>query len=112
MAVAFYFDVPVNKAIALGLRLRGLEVLTAQEDGYRTASDEEIMMKATKLNRPVVTADHDFLVLAKLMLQRERPFSGVIFIRFKTPIGYVIDELEVYAKAGEPKDFLNQVIFL
>jgi predicted nuclease of predicted toxin-antitoxin system len=112
MPAAFYFDVPVNKAIALGLRLRGVETLTAQEDGYDRAPDEDIMTRALELHRPVMTTDHDFLVLAKLMLQREQPFSGVIFVRFTTPIGYAVEELEVYAKAGETQDFLNRVIFL
>jgi hypothetical protein len=60
----------------------------------------------------VVTTDHDFLVLANLMLQREQSFSGVIFVRFTTPTGYAVEELEVYAKAGEMQNFLNRVIFL
>ena len=112
MPVAFYFDVPINKAITTGLTLRSIDVLTAQEDGYDRAPDEEIMSRATILNRPVVTADHDFLVLAKMRQQQGQQFSGVIFIRFTTPIGYAVEELEIYAKVGDPEDFLNRVVFL
>lgn len=33
MSVAFYMDEHVPRAISVGLRLRGVDVLTAQEDG-------------------------------------------------------------------------------
>jgi len=35
MAIALYMDVHIPKAITVGLRLRGVEVLTAQEDGRK-----------------------------------------------------------------------------
>lgn len=35
MSVTFYFDVHIPYAITLGLRLRSVDVLTAQEDGAR-----------------------------------------------------------------------------
>jgi len=33
MAVGLYMDVHVRRAVTVGLRLRGVDVLTAQEDG-------------------------------------------------------------------------------
>ena len=42
-------DVHVHRAIIKGLRLRGVDVLTAQEDGYRTASDARLLDQATEL---------------------------------------------------------------
>ena len=38
MTIALYMDVHVHRAITVGLRLREIDVLTAQEDG-RWASD-------------------------------------------------------------------------
>jgi len=35
MALQFFFDQHVPRAIALGLRLRGVDVVTAAEDGCR-----------------------------------------------------------------------------
>jgi hypothetical protein len=112
MAVAYYFDESVNRAICLGLRLRGVEVMTAQEDGRRATDDEEILTRATLLNRPLVTADQDFLAIAKARLEQSKPFSGVNFLSFQVSVGYAIENLEFYAKAGEPEDFINEVIFI
>ncbi|WP_293074674.1 hypothetical protein [Okeania sp. SIO3B5] len=70
------------------------------------------MTIATNLNRPVVTTDHDFLVLTKERLDRGEKFSGVFFLSSQISIGYAVEELEVYAKAGEIQDFINRVIFL
>jgi len=112
MPVAYYFDAPVNKAIVNGLRLRGVEAITAQEDGLGDAPDTKILERVTELSRLLVTTDYDFLVLADLWLKEGRSFSGVIFLKPGLSIGYVVEELEFFAKAGEPEDFKNKVIFL
>jgi hypothetical protein len=39
LSVALYLDEHVARAIALGLRLRGIDVLTPQEDGRRAITD-------------------------------------------------------------------------
>lgn len=112
MSVKFYADVNINKAITVGLRLKDADVLTAQEDGCRTMPDERLLERASALDRLLITGDHDFLVLARKWRQRQKNFSGVIFIRFDLSIGHIIEELTYYANAGEPEDFINQVIFL
>lgn len=40
MAHALYMDVHVPSAVTEGLRRRGVDVLTSQEDGTRAADDE------------------------------------------------------------------------
>lgn len=75
-----YYDAPVNRAIVNGLRFKGVEVLTAQEDGLSEASGEEILKRATEPSKPLVTTDHDFLVLAAQYQKKEQPFSGIIFL--------------------------------
>jgi hypothetical protein len=55
MGIALYMDVHVPKAITVGLRLRGVEVITAQDDGSATLSDAELLERATGLGRAVVT---------------------------------------------------------
>ena len=44
MTVALYMDVRVHRAITTGLRLRDVDVLTAQEDGHRTAIERPMMI--------------------------------------------------------------------
>ena len=112
MSISYYFDAPVNRAIANGLRFKGVDVLTAQEDGFGKASDEEILKRAAELSMPLVTTDHDFLVLAAEWQKVGRPFPGIIFLKPGLSIGYVVEELEFFAKAGELEDFENKVIFL
>ena len=43
MALAFYMDHHVPKAITNGLRLRGVDVLTAYEDGTSEYNDADLM---------------------------------------------------------------------
>jgi len=112
MTVAYYFDESVNQAICVGLRLRKVDIITAQEDGKRATDDREIIARATKLNRPLVTSDQDFFAIADLKLDRAEPFSGVIYVQCQIAVGYAVKTLELYAKAGTLQDFANQIICL
>ena len=51
MTVSFYLDEHIPRAITTGLRLRGVDVLTAQEDGRSGASDADLLDRATELGR-------------------------------------------------------------
>ena len=61
MTISFYMDVHVPRAITIGLRLRKIDILTAQEDQRRTAPDPLLLDRATELNRLIFTQDDDFL---------------------------------------------------
>ena len=54
-------DVHVPRAITEGLRRRGVDVLTSQEDGTRQMADADLLSRSTQLNRPLVTQDEDLL---------------------------------------------------
>ena len=43
MAIALYMDQPVPRAITTGLRLRGVDVITAYEDGADRMDDSEFV---------------------------------------------------------------------
>ena len=55
MTVAFYMDEHVPRAISVGLRLRGVDVLTAQEDGLRNTPDAVLLDRATAIGRVIFT---------------------------------------------------------
>lgn len=112
MAITYYFDAPVHRAIKVGLQLRGVDVLTAQEDDRSSADDEIILSRSVELDRPPVTTDHDFLILAKNCIENSQYFTGVFFLSPQVSIGYAVEELEIYAKIGEAEDFFNQVIYV
>lgn len=78
MAVSFYLDEHIPRAITNGLRLRGVDVLTAQEDGRSGASDADLLDRATELGRILVTFDDDLLTEAATRQRSGESFSGVI----------------------------------
>jgi predicted nuclease of predicted toxin-antitoxin system len=64
MAQALYMDVHVPSAVTGGLRRRGVDVLTSQEDGTREAHDVVLLERATDLGRILFTQDDDLLAIA------------------------------------------------
>ena len=113
MTVALYMDVHVHRAITTGLRLRGVDVLTAQEDGHQTAADDRLLDRATELQRILFTQDDDLLAEAKLRQSSNVPFAGVIYAhQLRITIGRCVQDLELIAKAGKPEELANRVEFL
>lgn len=109
----FYLDAHIPRAIAIGLRLRGVEALTAQEDGMALASDARLLDRAAELNRVFVTFDHDLLREAATRLKAGLPFAGIIYAHpLRISIGQCVRDLERVAGETEPADLRNQVLFL
>jgi hypothetical protein len=61
MSVALYMDMHVPRAITDGLRLRGVDILTAQGDETRRFSDPALLDRAMVLQRVLFTRDADLL---------------------------------------------------
>ncbi len=70
-------DVHVPQAIADQLRRRGVDVLTASDDGTQEFSDEILLLRSTQLNRVMFTQDIRFRVLAEIWQAENRAFSGL-----------------------------------
>jgi predicted nuclease of predicted toxin-antitoxin system len=79
VSVALYMDVHVPSAITAGLHLRGVDVLTSQEDGTRRLSDTELLDRATALKRVLFTRDEDLIREASQRQERSEAFAGVIY---------------------------------
>ena len=113
MTVALYMDVHVHRAITNGLRIRGVDVLTAQQDGFRRATDDRLVDRATELGRVLFSQDDDLLVEAKRRQVDGIEFSGVIYAhQLRITIGRCVEELELIAKLAEPDELANRVAFL
>ncbi|MBI4823850.1 MAG: DUF5615 family PIN-like protein [Nitrospirae bacterium] len=113
MAVKLYMDAHIPKAITNGLRLRGINVLTAQEDNADKLSDPELLDRATALSRVLFTFDDDLLVEAAKRQRLSIPFSGVIYTSpLSISIGACVRDLEIIAQSGEPEDLTDRVEFL
>lgn len=113
MALSFYFDQHVPAAIARGLRLRKVDVLTAYEDRAHSWPDEQIFLRATKLDRIMFSQDEDFLALAHRFQAEGQFFSGLAYAhQMRISIGRCIADLEVIAKVFSPQDMANHIEFL
>ena len=49
MSINLYIDVHVRRAVTRGLRLRDVDVITAQEDGADEFADGELLNRATQI---------------------------------------------------------------
>lgn len=100
-------------AITAGLRLRGVDVLTAQDDGTTKFLDDKLLDRASAVGRTVFTRDADFLREANFRQQHKIPFNGVVYAhQLEVSIGQCVADLELIAKIYEPQDIANRVEFL
>lgn len=113
MALGLYMDHNVPRQITQGLRLLGVDVLTAYEDGAQQFDDAALLTRATALSRVLFTRDDDLLVLAQERQRSGDHFSGVIYAhQLRISIGACIHDLELIAKAGESGDLADSVQYL
>ncbi len=113
MSLKLYMDVHVHRAITVGLRQRGVDVLTAQEDGSDRFDDRALLNRATAIGRVLFTQDEDFLSEAADRQQRGESFVGVIFGRqSEVTIAQYIADLELLAKACEPEEMIDRLQYL
>ena len=113
MTICLYMDHNVVRAVVDGCRSKGLDVLTAYEDGWHEKSDVEVLARAASLARIVFTQDTDFIVLATERQALGTPFSGVVFGRHGgIPIRKVIDDLVLICHALTVEELSNKLIWL
>ena len=97
MSLAFYMDEHVHRAITNGLRLRGVDVLTVQEDGYAGSPDPIVLDRATELRRVLFTQDDDLLAEANRRQQDSIAFPGIIYAhQLLVSVGDCVKELESF----------------
>ena len=112
MPVALYMDHHVARAISVQLRSRGVDVITAYEDGASRMEDPKLLDRATELGC-VLSQDDDLLVEATDRQRRGIPFSGVIYAHQRdVSIGTCVRDLELIAKVLEPEELQNRVEYL
>ena len=113
MSLSFYLDHHVPVAIAVGLRQRQIDVLTAQEDGRADWDDDRLLERAFELGRVVFTQDRDFLVLAADWQRQHRDFAGMVYgHQLRVTIGGAVQDLALIATLISLDDMRNRVEFL
>jgi len=108
-----YMDHCVAGPITTGLRQRGVDILTAEEDGTTQLTDHLLLERAAALRRVLFSADKDLLVIAHQWQQDGREFAGVTYAHpLRISIGEAIRDLELIAKVFDPDDMRNRVEYL
>jgi hypothetical protein len=113
VSLRLYMDHQVHGSITDGLRHRGVDVITAHNDGRRRASDPELLTRAGELRRLFFSHDSDLLIEAcRRQLAREHFFGLAYAHELNITIGQAIECLELMCEIYDPADVENQVIYL
>lgn len=113
MSLLFYMDVHVPLVITTELRLRGVDVRTAQEDGAAEFKDPELLDRAYVQGRVLVTQDIGFLREAARRRDQAVPFAGIVYIpQLEVTIGKCVMDLELCAKCCDSEEWINRVEYL
>jgi hypothetical protein len=108
-----YMDVHVKAAITAGVRRRGIDVITAQENRATLLEDVPLLDRATALGRVLFSQDDDMLVIA-----RERQTQGIFFAgliyghQLAATIGKYVLDLEVVCIDLYSEDMANRIEYL
>ena len=98
-------DHNVPRAITVGLRLRGVDVM-AHEDGADHMDDSALLDRATELGRSLFTHDDDLLAEGTKRQQEAISFCGVIYAhQMGATIGAPLGLVERFVMLSICRDF-------
>ncbi len=113
MSLRLYMDVHVPHVITTEMRLRAVDVMTAQEDSAHELADAELLDRASAAGRVLVTQDIDFLKEAAYRQERSQYFLGVIYVpQLHVTIRQAVSDLELIARASKPEEWISRVEYL
>jgi Domain of unknown function (DUF5615) len=113
VSLKLYMDVHIRQAITDGLRLRGVDVLTAQEDNRARLADPDLLDRALALGRVLFSQDEDLLREATRRQRSGETFAGLIYThQRRITDGQCIDELALLAHVEDPEAFVDRLEYL
>jgi hypothetical protein len=111
MPIRFYMDHHVHSAITEGLRARGIDCMTAEEDRREDQDDGELLARSTAMGRVFVTHDKDLLAISSEWNNAKRRFAGIVYAHpLRITIGRAIRDLELIAKVLVSEELADDVI--
>jgi hypothetical protein len=106
-------DVHVPRAVTTALRLRKVDVVTAQEDGMAELDDADLLRRATELGRILVSQDQDLLREGARRQQENGDFSGIVYgHQLRVTIGQMVEDLELIAWATSLEEWRGRIEYL
>jgi hypothetical protein len=112
MTLRLYFDQHMPRPIARGLRRRGIDVLTTQDEGTEEWADEDLFARAAELGRVMVTEDPDLVAIAGRWLAEGRSFPGLIKFTDVGGIGRAIEDLQIVAACYSEEEMLDRIVYV
>src|ERR1700688_903059 len=106
-------DAHIRRAVTSALRLRSIDVLTAQEDGAAELDDDRLLQRATELGRILVSQDEDLLREGARRLREHKDFSGIIYAhQARVTIGQMVEDLVLIATATSKQEWSGKIEYL
>jgi hypothetical protein len=106
-------DVHIPRAVTIGLRMRGVDVLTAQEDGSAKLDDARLLARASALGRILVSQDDDMLREAVRLQRLDTSFVGVVYARqMRVNIGQLVEDLTLIAQVCDASEWAGRIEYL
>jgi len=106
-------DVHIRRAVTLALRLRSVDVVTAQEDGAAEFDDDQLLERATELGRVLISQDEDLLREGARWLSERKDFSGIIYAhQLRITIGQMVEDLDLIARATSQDEWWGRIEYL
>jgi hypothetical protein len=113
LSIPLYMDHNVHGDITDGVRRRGIDCITAEDDGMAAAGDPRLLERATELGRAFFSHDADLLSIAHEWQLSGREFAGVIYTRqLGITIGRAVRDLEFVLNILDAAEIRNQVVYL
>jgi predicted nuclease of predicted toxin-antitoxin system len=107
--IRFHLDEHCHRALAEGLRRRGIDVTTTPEAGLMSATDEQQLAYSSDSGRVLFTQDRDLLRLNAAGVAH----AGIAYCDQDTKsIGALIQGLVLIWELLEPSEMVNRVEFL
>jgi hypothetical protein len=95
------------------VRVRAVDVLTAQENGASKLDDAALLQRATDLGRVLVSQDADLLREAARRLEAGKTFCGLVYAhQLRITIGQTVHDLELIAKVSSPEEWEGRIEYL
>jgi hypothetical protein len=113
MQLSLYMDVHVPAAITAGLRRRGIDVLTSQEDSSDRLPDDKLLDRSTALGRVLFSQDDDLLAVASDWQKQGKVSCGVVYAhQLSAGIGTLVRDLELLLSCSSAEELANRVTYL
>lgn len=105
---SFLIDEHLPKAVARGLRARGVDAITVAEASALGADDASLLAQARTTGRVLLTQDVDFLRLHAAGV----PHAGIAYVPRTASVGSMIRGVLLVAQVLDSEAMTNHVEFL